>query len=169
MTKPRRSDEQRSADILEAIGKIESWSARGYPDEEVYRAAVIRELAVIGEAAAHLSQRFRAARPQIPWKQVAALRNSVVHQYWDTKWSILERVVDEDLPPLRATLGTATSRTESQREADASLAAAAARPPFGQSQPATSSERLRCGKWMPISRAHCGRPAGHAGGCKRRP
>jgi uncharacterized protein with HEPN domain len=171
---PKRFDEQRCRDMLEGIEKIERWATRGYgEDDDVYRSAVIRELAVIGEAAQHLSERFKAARPEILWAQIAGLRNTVVHQYWDTKWSILEAVVHEDIPLLRETLSAAigSTGTPPSVSADSFLSVAGSRSALGLASPQiqSASRRPRCGKWMTQARAYCGRPAKHKGACKQRP
>jgi uncharacterized protein with HEPN domain len=100
---PARRDTERVTDILEAIAQIESWS----PDEApagMYRAAVLHALMVIGEAASRLSDEFRDAHPDIPWKDVVGQRVQLAHHYWDMQWARIERTVAEDLPTLRAAL-----------------------------------------------------------------
>ena len=77
------------ADILEAIDLIESWTAHEAHDD-LYRSAVLRQLGIIGEAAANLSDAFRAAYPEIAWRQVVAQRNNLIHGYWDTEWAMVE-------------------------------------------------------------------------------
>jgi uncharacterized protein with HEPN domain len=56
---------------------------------------------LIGEAATHIPDAVRAANPQIPWRQVIATRNRLIHGYLgidnDTLWSI----VRDDILPLR--------------------------------------------------------------------
>lgn len=62
--------------------------------------ATLRNLELIGEAATHVPEALRAAHPQIPWRQVIATRNRLIHGYLgidnDTLWSI----VSDDIPPL---------------------------------------------------------------------
>ncbi len=70
----------------------------------MYRSAVMRQLEIIGEAANHLSDEFRAHHGVIPWKQVIGFRNFIVHHYWDTDWSEVERTIDIDLPLIRSAL-----------------------------------------------------------------
>jgi uncharacterized protein with HEPN domain len=63
--------------------------------------ATVRNLELIGEAATHIPDAVRAANPQIPWRQVIATRNRLIHGYLgidnDTLWSI----VRDDILPLR--------------------------------------------------------------------
>lgn len=66
--------------------------------------ATVRNLELIGEAAAHIPQRVRDTAPQIPWRQIVATRNRLIHGYLgidnDTLWSI----VQDDVPSLLANL-----------------------------------------------------------------
>lgn len=68
----------------------------------VYRNAVAMCLLQIGELAGHLSEEYRNEHPQMPWRQIKALRNIIAHNYGsvdvDTAWEI----VHEDIPVLRA-------------------------------------------------------------------
>jgi uncharacterized protein with HEPN domain len=91
--------------MLEAIARIESWSPDGVP-AEMYRSAVLHELTVIGEAASRVSDTFKDAHPDIPWKDVIGQRVQLAHHYWDTQWSRIERTVAEDIPALKAALPT---------------------------------------------------------------
>lgn len=62
--------------------------------------ATVRNLELIGEAATHIPEAVRAENPQIPWRQVIATRNRLIHGYLgidnDTLWSI----VRDDIPSL---------------------------------------------------------------------
>jgi uncharacterized protein with HEPN domain len=56
--------------------------------------ATLRNLELIGEAATHIPQAVRDGAPEIPWRQVIATRNRLIHGYLgidnDTLWSIIE-------------------------------------------------------------------------------
>jgi len=93
------------ADILGAIERIESWNPEAAPPG-MYRAAVLHELMVIGEAASRLSDAFKDARPDIPWKDVIGQRVQLTHHYWDTQWARIQQTVAEDVPALKAALLT---------------------------------------------------------------
>jgi len=63
-----RSDRERLLDILEAIAKIEqhvSSDIKAFADDEMQQVWVIHHLQIVGEAAYGLSQRFKAAHPQV--------------------------------------------------------------------------------------------------------
>jgi len=50
---------------------------------------MLRRLEVIGEAAGKLSDRAKAAMPEIPWKQVAGMRNRLIHEFFNVDLSIV--------------------------------------------------------------------------------
>lgn len=62
--------------------------------------ATVRNLELIGEAATHIPGALRSQNPQIPWRQIIATRNRLIHGYLgidnDTLWSI----VRDDIPVL---------------------------------------------------------------------
>lgn len=68
--------------------------------------ATLRNLELIGEAATHIPDEFRAAHPEIPWRMIVATRNQLIHGYLgiddDTLWSIIVDDVSELLPLLKA-------------------------------------------------------------------
>ena len=55
---------------------------------------------VIGEAAAGLSDGFIAQHPEVPWRQIIATRNRVVHGYFEVDLDILWDVAIIDVPEL---------------------------------------------------------------------
>ncbi len=60
--------------------------------------AVIRRLTIIGEATKRLSMEFRASHPHIPWKDMAGLRDVVVHEYDEIDLARLKPVIEVELP-----------------------------------------------------------------------
>lgn len=67
--------------------------------------ATLRNLELIGEAAARIPQKVRNEAPQIPWRQIVATRNRLIHAYLgidnDTLWSIIRDDVPSLLDALR--------------------------------------------------------------------
>lgn len=68
--------------------------------------ATVRKLELIGEAAAHIPDHVRASAPDIPWRQIVATRNRLIHGYLgidnDTLWSIVREDIPQLLPRLLA-------------------------------------------------------------------
>jgi uncharacterized protein with HEPN domain len=62
--------------------------------------ALVRLLEIVGEAANRVPQGARAMYPDIPWPQIVALRNRLIHGYDAVDLDILWQIVVQDLPPL---------------------------------------------------------------------
>lgn len=80
-----RVDLERLRDILEAIARIERYAARGrevLERDELVQTWIIHHIQIIGEAARQLSDELRASRSEIPWAQIIAMRNILVHDYF---------------------------------------------------------------------------------------
>ena len=65
------------------------------------RSAVVYKLTIIGEAASHVSQALRSREPQVPWTQVVAFRDIVVHAYFGIDWNEVWNVASNRCPSLR--------------------------------------------------------------------
>ncbi|MCT9934086.1 DUF86 domain-containing protein [Planotetraspora sp. A-T 1434] len=61
---------------------------------------VLRQLMVVGEASACLSEELRAEIPEIPWREIRGFRNQAVHAYFSLDWTIVREVVDVNLRDL---------------------------------------------------------------------
>ena len=62
--------------------------------------AVIRKLEIVGEAVKRISETTRARRPEIPWKQIAGMRDRLTHDYFGVDLGLVWRVVERDLHAL---------------------------------------------------------------------
>ncbi|MGQ0675090.1 MAG: HepT-like ribonuclease domain-containing protein [Rhodospirillales bacterium] len=104
----RRGDAELAADILQAIGRVESYVANldfdSFYAHSMARDAVVRNLEIIGEAAKQLSPEFRAMHDAIAWREVAGMRDRLIHHYISVNWEIVWRVVTDELPKLKAAL-----------------------------------------------------------------
>lgn len=91
-------------DILLSIAKIERYVARlsreQFLNDEKTIDAVIRNLEIIGEATRQLPDDFTAEQSDIPWSQMAGLRNRIVHEYFGLDLDIIWEIVKYHLPPL---------------------------------------------------------------------
>jgi uncharacterized protein with HEPN domain len=90
--------------ILEAIRKIDSYTTDGrgaFMQNVMAQDAVLRNLEIIGEAAKRLSKETKDRRPDIPWRDVAGLRDVLIHNYMGVNLNRIWGVVERDLPPLR--------------------------------------------------------------------
>jgi uncharacterized protein with HEPN domain len=99
---------ERVEDILDAIDEVETFVSG--MELETFRAdfktvrAVELNLIIIGEAASRIPDDIQTAYPDIPWSFMKAMRNRLVHAYFNVDRRILWDTVQDDLPPLKAAL-----------------------------------------------------------------
>jgi len=89
-------------DILEAVTKAKEYTA-GFSEEQFCAdrrtvEAVVWNLQIIGEAAKNIPEEIRSRYPDVPWRDMAGLRNIIVHQYFGIKLDLIWKVVQNDLP-----------------------------------------------------------------------
>ena len=99
-----RRDEERLHDMLQAIEKIERYAARGrkaLEGDELLQTWIVHHSEIIGEAARAISEAVRKAHPDVPWKELSALRNELVHEYFSIDVDEVWQVVEKDLPDLK--------------------------------------------------------------------
>jgi len=103
-----RSVADRLRDILAASDAIARHLTRGPRDNPlddglVFDAVRVR-LIEIGEAVKDLPEYVTATEPEMPWQQIAGMRDRLAHRYFDTTHAILSATVRNDLPELRTTV-----------------------------------------------------------------
>jgi len=92
-------------DIWESILAIEEYT-QNIAEDDFYsnrqlQDAIVRRLEIIGEAVKNVDDDFRDKYPQIPWKEIAGMRDVVAHEYFGVKLDRVWDVVREDLPRLK--------------------------------------------------------------------
>ena len=100
-----RDDRDLLNDILERIQLTEEFIVPGkdtFFESRMMQEAVIRNLEIIGEASRALTDDLREKHTEIPWKQIAAFRNFVIHVYWQIKLERIWEIIENDLPPLKS-------------------------------------------------------------------
>ncbi|HLD82682.1 MAG TPA: DUF86 domain-containing protein [Candidatus Omnitrophota bacterium] len=100
----KRKDFELLSDIKEAIRRIRLYlnrlSYERFMEREESQDAVVRNLEIIGEAAKNLSTHLKKGYANIPWKELAGLRDRLVHQYFGVNLDIVWRIVNQELPEL---------------------------------------------------------------------
>ncbi|MCW1294633.1 MAG: DUF86 domain-containing protein [Candidatus Parvarchaeota archaeon] len=113
MSKPRKEEKddiEYIKHIINAIQLIKQYTKDLQKDEftknNEKQDAVIRELAVIGEASKNISDSFKVKNNFIEWKKLAGVRDIVVHQYFNIDLDIIWDIIKYDLPELKKKLET---------------------------------------------------------------
>jgi uncharacterized protein with HEPN domain len=91
--------------IRDAIDRIVGYTCDGrdafFADLKT-QDAVLRNLEIIAEAVKQLSVEVRDSYPQTPWRQIAGMRDILIHQYFGVKLDTIWQVIEVHLRPLRA-------------------------------------------------------------------
>jgi uncharacterized protein with HEPN domain len=68
--------------------------------------AVMRNIEIIGEATKNISATLKSAHADIPWKQIAGMRDTLIHRYFGVKLDLVWQVVEDDLPGFKTRVET---------------------------------------------------------------
>jgi uncharacterized protein with HEPN domain len=93
-------------DIQDALEKTKNFTA-GLDFESFFRDdkttfAVIRALEIIGEAARKIPKSVRTRYPDIPWLDMAGMRDKLIHDYFGVDLRVVWKTLQIDLPPLKS-------------------------------------------------------------------
>ena len=102
-----RGDRLRLADAIEQIDLIRRFSERGREDffrDVLIQSAMLHRLALLGEACGGLSSELRQAYPEVPWGQIIAFRNVIVHQYFGIDLDLVWEIIAGHIAALDASL-----------------------------------------------------------------
>jgi uncharacterized protein with HEPN domain len=95
--------------ILECIQKIEEYTSPGkdrFMNSPLHQDAVLRNLEIIGEAIKHLSDSLKATHPETPWRQIAGLRDLLIHQYMGVDLDEVWNIVVNEIPRFKGIITT---------------------------------------------------------------
>ena len=108
--------------ILEAIEKINKYlekvDYKKFMENEVIQDAISRRLEIIGEATKLISKNLKKIFSEIPWKDIAGMRDKLIHGYFivdlDEVWNTSKR----DIPKLREDIKNIISQIEIKENKD---------------------------------------------------
>ncbi len=108
-----RGDEDRLAHMVaaarRAVSLVQGHTRADLDADDVLALALTRLLEILGEAARGVSAETRARHPHIPWTQMAATRDRLIHGYFSVDLDIIWEIVSHDLPPVIGALEATTS------------------------------------------------------------
>ncbi len=88
-------------DALEDIAAYCGNDHDAFIGDRMRQDATLRKLQVIGQGVKNLSEHTKSHAPEIPWKQIAGMRDKVIHDYFGVNLEIVWAVVQTELPKLR--------------------------------------------------------------------
>jgi len=112
----QHSDIVRLRHMLDAAREALTFSAgrsrRDLDTDRMLVLSLVRSIEIIGEAAGKISDECRIEHEKIPWQDIVAMRNRLIHAYFDVNLDIVWRTATEELPPLVSSLEEALSKSD---------------------------------------------------------
>ena len=68
---------------------------------ETLKKALTRSLEIIGEASKNISSDFKEKHPDVEWKEMAGLRDKLIHFYFGVDWNIVWDIIKNKIPDLK--------------------------------------------------------------------
>jgi uncharacterized protein with HEPN domain len=102
-----KSDLLYLSNIQDCIQRIESYTVEGkekFLETPMIQDAVIRNFEIIGEATKRLSPELKSAYPDVAWKQIAGLRDILIHDYLKVNLNRVWGIIEQSLPQLKQTV-----------------------------------------------------------------
>jgi len=95
-------------DIKMAINSIENFidglDFNQFKVDDKTSSAVIRKFEIIGEATKNIPEIIRKQHPQIPWKDIAGMRDKLIHAYSEVDLKLVWTTIHQRLPKLKSTI-----------------------------------------------------------------
>jgi uncharacterized protein with HEPN domain len=116
----KRQLEDYLQDILDAIAAIEQFTSDVNFEifsqnlEKVF--AVSRAIEIIGEAVKRVPDSVRNQYPEIPWRDMAGMRDKLIHNYFNAEVDIIWKAVQEDVPQLKSMISGVLKDLEGQSQ-----------------------------------------------------
>ena len=100
-----RGDKEFLCDIKEAIQRIEEYIGemdyKDFLEDIKTQDAVVRNLEIIGEAVKNISLNLKKKYSEMEWKNIAGLRDKIIHHYFGINWDIVWSAIKDKLPELK--------------------------------------------------------------------
>jgi len=91
--------------ILNSIERIEEYTEglekENFLSSNLVQDGTIRQIEIIGEATKNLSKNFREKYPQVPWNDIAGMRDRLIHHYFGVNLNDVWYTVRVDIPTLK--------------------------------------------------------------------
>jgi uncharacterized protein with HEPN domain len=100
-------------DAIDAVLEYTEAGGNAFLADRKTQDAVIRNIEVLGQAVKGLSAETRAHDGSIPWRQIAGMRDKLIHEYFGVDLALVWDVVERELPTLRPKIAAVLENTPS--------------------------------------------------------
>ncbi len=80
---------------------IEGMDFEAFQADDKTASAVMRKLEIIGDAVKQIPQEMRVKYPQVPWREMAGMRDKLIHFYFGVDYSLVWQAITERLPEIK--------------------------------------------------------------------
>lgn len=91
--------------IFDAISRIEEYlkntDESNFKKNYLIQDGVIRQIEIIGEATRKISSEFRKSHPEIPWRDIAGMRDKLIHHYFGIDLDAVWLTATGDIPKFK--------------------------------------------------------------------
>jgi uncharacterized protein with HEPN domain len=101
-----------SDSIEDAQEFVKGYTFEDFKNDKKTIYAVIRAIEVIGEATKKIPRSIRDKYPDIPWKDMAGMRDKLIHEYFGVDVEVLWKTAQQDLPTLRVLISEVMGELE---------------------------------------------------------
>ncbi len=85
----------------EALEFVNGKSRSDLDNDRMLVLSLVKEVEIIGEAASKVSPETKSNHPEIPWQDMALMRNRLIHAYFNIDLDVVWETIQKDLPELK--------------------------------------------------------------------
>ena len=106
-------------DIKESITQIDEFlgdmNFKDFVKDQKTSSAVVRKIEIIGEATKNVPKEIRQEYKELPWSDMARMRDKIIHSYFVVDYEVVWKTIKERLPEIKPKINAILKDLESQK------------------------------------------------------